>query len=298
MKEGIPYMGSKRKLAKTIVDKILEENTNTKYFYDLCGGGASISLEATKHKQLEVYYNDANSGVCELLKTIINNITPEFYQFVTKETFDKHKNDNSWFGGLLKTCWSFSNNQRDYIYGKNVMFDKELLHNIIVNKCNNSLITINNKYGINIPETIFNIEELNKRRLSIKSYVKVPHLERIQHLEQIHHLERIQHLEQIHHLELQNRLNITNQKYEDVTINTPINETVIYIDPPYKNTTEYQNKINHDELYEYIISSPYKIYISSYEYKLPEVISMNHTAINGKSTRDTRNVVEKLFKNR
>jgi hypothetical protein len=29
---GIPYMGSKRKLAKPIIDYILSNNPNTKYF--------------------------------------------------------------------------------------------------------------------------------------------------------------------------------------------------------------------------------------------------------------------------
>ena len=46
-KYGIPYMGSKRKLAKKIVDYILQNNSNMKYFNDLFGGGA-ISFEMLK----------------------------------------------------------------------------------------------------------------------------------------------------------------------------------------------------------------------------------------------------------
>ena len=41
MKLGIPYMGSKRKLAKEIVDYILLNNPNTKYVYDIFGGGGA-----------------------------------------------------------------------------------------------------------------------------------------------------------------------------------------------------------------------------------------------------------------
>ena len=37
-------MGSKRKLAKDIVDFIMERNPNVKYFYDLFGGGGAISF--------------------------------------------------------------------------------------------------------------------------------------------------------------------------------------------------------------------------------------------------------------
>lgn len=42
---GMPYMGSKRKIAKVIIDHILIQNPNCKYFYDLFGGGGAISFE-------------------------------------------------------------------------------------------------------------------------------------------------------------------------------------------------------------------------------------------------------------
>lgn len=34
LKLGLPYMGSKRKLSKRIVDKILQDNPNCKYVYE------------------------------------------------------------------------------------------------------------------------------------------------------------------------------------------------------------------------------------------------------------------------
>jgi len=36
---GMPYLGSKRRLAPKIIDFIIKENTNVKYFVDLFGGG-------------------------------------------------------------------------------------------------------------------------------------------------------------------------------------------------------------------------------------------------------------------
>ena len=42
---GIPYMGSKRKLASEIVSFILERHPKTKYVWDLFGGGGAISFE-------------------------------------------------------------------------------------------------------------------------------------------------------------------------------------------------------------------------------------------------------------
>jgi len=73
---GIPYMGSKRKLSKKIIDFILKENPNAKYIYDLFGGGASISLEVLNRREIkEVHYNELNTGITSLLKDIIDKKT-------------------------------------------------------------------------------------------------------------------------------------------------------------------------------------------------------------------------------
>ena len=41
---GIPYMGSKRKIAKELMDYMLANTPNATAFYDLFGGGGAISL--------------------------------------------------------------------------------------------------------------------------------------------------------------------------------------------------------------------------------------------------------------
>lgn len=48
---GIPYMGSKQKLAHRIVNTIQQRHTDAEHFYDLFGGGGAISLEALRHRQ-------------------------------------------------------------------------------------------------------------------------------------------------------------------------------------------------------------------------------------------------------
>ena len=44
-KLGLPYMGSKRRLAKPILGYILKHNPNTKYLYDVFGGGGKKVIE-------------------------------------------------------------------------------------------------------------------------------------------------------------------------------------------------------------------------------------------------------------
>ena len=88
---GIPYMGSKRKLAKKIVNHIIEYNPNTKYICDLFGGGGAISFEFLQRQKIKkVVYNDLNTGVCELLKYIQKNgITKDFYNWISKNWNNK-----------------------------------------------------------------------------------------------------------------------------------------------------------------------------------------------------------------
>ncbi len=49
----IPYKGGKIGISRKIVSYILSENPRCRYFYDLFGGGGSISFEAIKYKQIE-----------------------------------------------------------------------------------------------------------------------------------------------------------------------------------------------------------------------------------------------------
>ena len=72
MQPGLPYQGNKKKIVKPLVDFILKANPNTKYVYDLFGGGASVSLEFLS-RGLNVVYNEKATAICELLKYLQKN---------------------------------------------------------------------------------------------------------------------------------------------------------------------------------------------------------------------------------
>jgi site-specific DNA-adenine methylase len=344
---GMPYMGGKRKLSKPIIDYIIAHNPKAKYFYDLFGGGGAVSFEALQRSQFkEVNYNELNTGIVELLKKIRNEgVTEEFYQWVSRETFNKHKNDNDWFGGLLKTCWSFGNNQKDYLFGKDIEQYKKNFHLAVVNNidtmkdmqdyCKNY---VKEKYGIEedltltMPKCIDYQERRLDLRMQISNYQKKCNLnqlkqlellqqlihiqqlkrfqpfERIEQLKSCQQIERLNHLkslqqpqqlerlEKIQQLQALENLIITNHSYQDVIINTPIDETVIYCDPPYKNTAEYKEKLGHNIFNEWVKNSPYKIYVSSYESDLNCALEMDHRS----TLSQTKNnkVIEKLFCNK
>ena len=133
---GIPYMGSKRKLASKIVDFIIDLNKGVEYVYDVFGGGGAISYEFVRRQQIKrVYYNDLNTSVCELIKKIQKDgVTKEFYNWVSREDFNSLKNGNDWKAGLVKTCWSFGNNQKTYMYGERVEPIKKQFHDYVFYK--------------------------------------------------------------------------------------------------------------------------------------------------------------------
>jgi site-specific DNA-adenine methylase len=306
-------MGSKRKLAKPIIDYILSNNPNTKYFYDLFGGGGAMSFEALQRKKIkQVYYNELNTGVVELIKKIKNDgIADEFYQWIDRDTFHNNKDNNDWFGGLVATCWSFGNNKdKGYLFSEDNEKIKKPLHNIIVNRCEDSIKEFHLLSGLLIAKDLLRADTINQRRLDVMNFLKKSNvknnmtkcgrfdIECLQNIERLAQLERLNQLQQLTQIESLSRvesLSISNLSYEDVITNTPIDETIIYLDPPYKSTTKYHHDIDFDKLYEYIRKSPYKIYISSYDMPFKECEQFKHRCT--LSATSNNKVVEKLFCN-
>lgn len=287
---GLPYMGSKRKLAKPILDFIFTKNPNCKYFYDLFGGGGAMSFEALQRPYIkEVHYNEINTAIVSLLKDIRDNgVTDKYFNWISREDFFKYKDGDDWFAGLCQVVWSFGNNGKDYLYSKKIEADKKLLHKIIVDKNLDSLYEFKSKFNLDLSDCL-NFNDLHDRRKKTSKIIKKNHndFQRLQNLEQLQSFQSLQRLQ---------NLKITNSSYQDVKINTPIEETIIYLDPPYKNTAKYKNVIDFEELEKWVLNSPYKIYISGYEWDLPCVWQKEHRSTLS-STNNSKVVTEKLFCN-
>lgn len=308
---GIPYKGSKRRLSQKIIDKILTDNPNCKYIYDLFGGGGSISFTAIQHSQIEkVFYNEIDKTIIALYEKIkTDGITDEFYNWISRDEFHSLKNGDDWKAGLIKTIWSFGNNHRDYLYSPQNEKIKHLLHQIVVDKCHKAKDLFSSQYGVIIPDDLVNADDsINNRRLAImrcaqrliKGREYIPHLERLNKLQHLNGLKQLQHLEGLKYLEglkhINSSIETSSLSYDQVSITTPIEETVIYLDPPYKNTNKYNNSICHDELAKWIKESPYTIYLSSYDFDLPIVAEFSHRC--SMSAKTNSHVIEKLFCNK
>ena len=96
-------------------------------------------------------------------------------------------------------------------------------------------------------------------------------LKQLQQLGQLQRLQQLERLEQLPRLDL---ITHTNLDYAEVKISTPPQDTIIYADPPYANTSEYKlcgNSFDSERFYQWCIDKAkkgYNVFIS--EYNMPQ----------------------------
>lgn len=152
-KYGAAYQGSKSKIA----DEIIALLPARKYFIDAFAGGGALAHCALNSGKFEnVIANDLQTK--EILEALFL-WTPEQHlefqkKWITKEEFEK--TDNLY----IKTCWSFSNNRKAYIYSKACYEYKRRLHNAI---CFGNYKEFEDYCGIDLSE-IDSYDDLNERR--------------------------------------------------------------------------------------------------------------------------------------
>jgi len=299
MSLGIPYMGSKRKLAGDILNEITSRHPGITDFYDLFGGGGSVSFTAIKNYRFKVHYNELNSHIFYLVEYLKENKTldPKFYEWVTREEFfnqiNKTNEEADWYSGFVMSCWSFGNSQNSYLYGADIEEMKMWAHQFIVY----GDLTAMGKLGINIPELLTITKDIQKRRTIfcghieevIKTRFDVQNLERLTLLE---NLCRLQNLERLQNLQnLQNY----NLSYEKVKISGSY--PVIYCDIPYKGTGEYkEGGFDHEAFYQWANDNPHPVYISEYDAPFQEIEAFTHRS-SLSATNNKKKTIEKIFWN-
>ncbi|MFA5243684.1 MAG: DNA adenine methylase [Pedobacter sp.] len=291
MNLGIPYMGSKRKLAPDILKLITSRHSGITDFYDLFGGGGSISFNAIKDYRFNVHYNELNRHIYHLVKYLKENkeLEPKFYEWVTREVFFEQldREDADWYSGFVMSCWSFGNNsEKGYMYGADIEEIKRWAHQFVVFGCLDSMHALK----INIPE-LCSIKDVQKRRIYFCDYIQKTNKERfdIQNLERFVQLERIQNLQNLQNLQ------ITNFSYKNVIITGK--NPVIYCDIPYKGTGEYkEGGFNHERFYQWANDCQYPVYISEYDAPFEEVESFTHRS-SLSATNNKKKTIEKIFWN-
>lgn len=280
---GIPYMGSKSSICNGLI-KIFPK---ADHFYDLFGGGFSVThsmlLRRSKHYK-QFHFNEIRPGICELIQdAIAGKYSDDKFKppFVSREEFFEKKNKDPY----VKMIWSFGNGGNNYLFSKEIEPYKRSMHNAIIFNTFDELarktlkmsrfkegysvkdkrLVLRNRIEFyrktKVPEFLWRF--LKEKDLAIiKNNKQVDHLKQLQQLER---LEQLEQLEQLQRLERLEQLTFYSTSYDKVPIK---DNSIIYCDPPYLGTAEYDNKFDHKKFYDWCDAQKNPVFIS--EYNIPD----------------------------
>ena len=305
---GLPYMGSKNKLAEEIVNFLPQK----KVLVDLFGGGGAISVCASQSGKYEkIIYNELNTIIAETFQKAINGEYENERRWVSREEFEKLKKTD----GYVAICFSFSNNCNTYIYGPKIEPYKRAYHYaIIFDDFGPFNELFDDETTEKIKKSVEGITDFKERRIKFSHALGdyILSLERCQHLERKEKLDTVKYTVDVHptyiahvnqHLEYKEKfdllkhtmnmygtprnacppfdlnirvtteapIEVFNKDYADVELPSP-EECVIYCDIPYEKTYSYvTGGFDYERFYKWCQEKAfegYQIYVSSYE--LPE----------------------------
>ena len=125
MKYGLPYKGSKNRLAL----KIFQFFPSWKNFYVLfCVGCAMTHYGMLHNNFVRFVINDINSQCTTLFVDAINGKYANETRWISRDDFFRLKDTDAY----VAFCWSFGNDCMSYLYGRNIEPYKKACHYAIV----------------------------------------------------------------------------------------------------------------------------------------------------------------------
>lgn len=158
MKYGLPYKGSKKKLAERIV-RLLPKRT---HLVDLFCGGCAVSHAALLMGKYEhIHINDINWMCPTLFIDALNGKYNDESRWISHEDFFRLKDTDPY----VAVVWSFGNNLRDYLYSREIEPLKKAIHYAMFF----SDYSLGKELGHDL-SFIDPIQDLQKRYLAVKHY--------------------------------------------------------------------------------------------------------------------------------
>ena len=256
MRYGVPYRGSKNKIADWVVDHL----PNGKTLVDLFAGGCAVTHAAILAGKWENFIINDFGDAPEVFENAVKGKYANEKRWISREDFFKLKDSDPY----VSIVWSFGNNRRDYLYGKDIEPIKKAIHYAMVFK----------DYSL-----MNQLKESNKNERLVSR-------ERTESLQSLQRLQSLQSLQRLQRLQLD---------YRDVEIPQG---AVVYADPPYKNTvcTGYAGKFDYDAFEKWLSDVPFMVIVS--EYNAPkgctEIASIKKRQTMGTGNKGGTNT-EKLF---
>ena len=329
---GIPYMGSKNRIAKQIIDFLPSGET----LVDLFGGGGAITDCASESvKWKNVIYNelDALPYTC-FLKALKGEYENED-RWISRDDFFKLKDTDEY----VACCFSFGNNFRDYMYNEKIEPYKRAYHYAIVLNNFQPLSELFDKETVEmLKKSVEGETDKKQRRLKftrvLGNYIiglskeaevrktvqpfdtcvgnvseNQQRKERLDELKKtvqpfdtyvgnvLQTQQRKERLNQMHKEHVDN-ITFFNNDYRDVPIP---NNAIIYCDIPHRNTGTYNKaeEFDYDTFYNWCIEKKkhvYQVFIS--EYSMPDDIFecvYEISKISSLAPTKSSRVTEKIF---
>ena len=290
---GVSYQGSKNKIAAEVVYNIPSAPLLIDVF---AGGGAITHAALLSHRFSSILANDYDCGALQLFYRASHGLIDfeeERKRWVSREDFKRLKDTDP----IVRYHWSFSNNGRNYSYSKEIEPYKRAYH--FARNCNDR--TEWNAIGLekfeptrlsirdhaeeikdiyirwwlkhNCYEGEIDVLKLRKNLGSLENFQSLQKLQslgslqRRQSLERLEKLQSLERLERLQSLQRLERLTISKADYKDIFVSEPT--TVIYCDPPYINTSGYEDAIresgfNHAEFYDWCEAQKGLVVLSEY----------------------------------
>lgn len=256
MNFGLPYKGSKNKIAKWVCDILPKANT----LYDLfAGGGAITHCASLNHKYNNYIVNDLNSLCIKGLKMAFNGEFKNEKRWISRDDFFKLKDIDYY----VACCFSFGNDFKTYAYSKDIEQFKKAMHYSVVFNDNYLL-----QKFVNVDNLNYTSDNIQDRMLYLRKYLSDFTDFKDKRLQSLERLTRLQSLERLQRL---NNLQKDNIKfYSDDYQNIPLTDkdAVIYCDIPYLNANKYKHSFDYERFYLWAEKQEIPIYIS--EYQMPK----------------------------
>lgn len=249
MRYGLPFQGSKNKLAERIVG-ILPRAT---HLYDVFAGGCGVTHCALlSHKWKCVHFSDIYNSVV-LFRDCIEGNLPDGSEWISREDFFARKDTDPY----VRILWSFGNNQLKYIYGRDIEPYKKAVHEMIFAPTPNERRLKFKEVCRLIPSVLV---KPSKQRVmpTITSNIE---------LDRLQSEERRRACIQYPFFGGEYEMRVAD--YRDIEI---LPDSIIYADPPYKGTTGYNGSkmcnFDHESFYDWCEAQEVPVFIS--EYWMPE----------------------------
>lgn len=231
MRYGLPYQGSKNKIAEWVISNL----PKAEHFYDLFAGGCAVTHAAMLSGKYKYFHaNDICKQIPQMFLDAINGKYKDEKRVITREEFHKYKDTDPY----IALCWSFGNNKKNYLWNPQTEKIKIAACKMLV------------------------ADNLQERRKLYTQFIRTLKQELEGGNNSGGGLEDLESLESLQSLQ---SLEIIGVSYDEMEI---LPNSVVYCDAPYNTNRPggyYGAKFNHNDFYEWLRQTKFPVYVSEYE---------------------------------